>query len=131
MIPKNPLGAISWNDLEKLNQELCEKGRYQHGKTSDGYIPAKELFENRQGKAKLDLADMVDTMRELHKLAPFLFLNGNTFSEMGTRLSGWFHSSPLSASQRSAVGHHIAGVRILEEKELKAIFRDKERGKER
>jgi hypothetical protein len=52
-------------------------------------------------------------MRELHKLAPFLFLNGNTFAEMGARMAAWFHKGTLTAFQRSAVGHHIAGVRIM------------------
>ncbi|MEG3973663.1 hypothetical protein QT970_03445 [Microcoleus sp. herbarium8] len=123
---KNPLTVIEWSDIEKLNGEICEKARYQHGRTSDGYEPAKQLFEERKGQAKLDLPDVVDTMRELHKLAPFLFLNGNTFSEMGTRMSGWFSNKPLSALQRSAVGHHIAGVRVLDRKELKAIFKDRD-----
>lgn len=122
MMPGNPLSVISWEDLEKLNQELCGESRYQHGRTSDGYDPAKALSTQRQSEKILGLAEVVETMRELHKLAPFLFLNGNTFAEMGTRMAGWFHKGTLTALERSAVGHHIAGVRIMDMRELREIF---------
>lgn len=49
------------------------------GRTSDGYVPARELWGKSHG-APLTFLQAADLCRECHRLAPFLFLNGNTFA---------------------------------------------------
>lgn len=126
---KNPLALIEWEDVEKRNAELCEKGRFQHGRTSDGYAEAKALFSENKAKASLPLDETVDLFRELHRKQPFLFLNGNTFSQMGRDLMTWACGS-VNAETRSRIGHHIAGTEVLTNQELKRLLsrdRDNER----
>ncbi len=55
----------------------------------------------------------MDTLREFHKRAPFLFFNGNTFAAIGRELSFALFSDLPAARQRevvSATAHYIAGV---------------------
>lgn len=52
-------------------------------------------------------------MREFHKRAPFLFFNGNTFADIGRRLTVALLAELPTARLRevtSAVAHYIAGV---------------------
>jgi hypothetical protein len=66
----------------------------------------------------------VDLFRELHRKQPFLFLNGNTFSQIGRDLMTWA-CGLVNAETRSRVGHHIAGTVVLTEPELKKLlFKD-------
>lgn len=118
MTPKNPLTVISWEDIDQRNQKLCDRTGYQHGYTSDGFPVAVALFAKRQALDEMSLPLVVDTMRELHKAAPFLFLNGNTFAELGSYLVNFFYGAQLTPAQRSAVFHHIAGTEILSFEEL-------------
>jgi hypothetical protein len=118
---KNPLALIEWEEVEKRNAELCKKGRYQHGRTSDGYDEAKALFFENKAKSSLPLHETVDLFRELHRKQPFLFLNGNTFSQMGRDLMVWASGS-VNAETRSRVGHHIAGTEVLSKTELKKLL---------
>ena len=115
----NPLKDLEWDGMEERNKMLCLKAGYQHGRTSDGYQPAKELFDRERSK-ELDLAEAIEVLRQLHKAAPFLFLNGNTFSQIGRELMTWHGKS---AALRSIVGHHIAGTEVLDHDELKSALR--------
>jgi hypothetical protein len=119
----NPLKDLEWNEIVERNKMLCLKAGYQHGRTSEGYQPAKELFK-RESSKELDLAGAIEVLRQLHKVAPFLFLNGNTFSQIGRELMTWHGKS---AALRSIVGHHIAGTAVLNHEELKTAL---EPGKE-
>ena len=55
----------------------------------------------------------MDLLRSFHRQAPFLFLNGNTFANIGRELTIAL-TGDLSAGRKrefmSAVGHYIAGV---------------------
>ena len=55
----------------------------------------------------------LDLLRSFHRKAPFLFLNGNTFANIGRELTIAL-TADLSAGRKrefmSAVGHYIAGV---------------------
>jgi hypothetical protein len=124
---KNPLALIEWEEMEKRNAELCEKGKHQHGRTSDGYVEAKALFFENKAKASLALHETVDLFRELHRRQPFLFLNGNTFAQMGRDLMTWACGS-VSAETRSRIGHHIAGINILTKSELKKLLAKEQDG---
>jgi hypothetical protein len=59
------------------------------------------------------LAEAFDTLREFHKRAPFLFFNGNTFADIGRRLTVAVLSDLPTTRLRevtSATAHYIAGV---------------------
>jgi hypothetical protein len=59
------------------------------------------------------LPEVYDHLRNFHRRAPFLFLNGNTFSFIGRELSLAVFSDLSPVRKRelsSAVAHYIAGV---------------------
>lgn len=85
----NPLTLLEWEEIEERNAQLCHKSGYQHGRTSDGYTDAKALFETNKAKPEFQMHEVVDFFRELHRKQPFLFLNGNTFVDIGRNLTTW------------------------------------------
>jgi hypothetical protein len=116
------LASTSWDILEEINTALCRVGGYQAGRTSDGYAPAQKLW----GKKHADLLtflQVADLCRECHRLAPFLFLNGNTFASCA-RIALEPALDKLEPTQRvatrAALGHYIAGT--LSRDELLAIM---------
>ena len=61
----------------------------------------------------MTLAETLGFLRHMHRPAPFLFFNGNTFAEMGRQLSAVLFSdlTPLLLREvSSASAHYIAGV---------------------
>ena len=61
----------------------------------------------------MTLAEALDTLREFHKRAPFLFFNGNTFAAIGRELSYVIFGDLPTTRKRevgSATAHYIAGV---------------------
>jgi len=57
--------------------------------------------------------ELFDLLREFHKRAPFLFFNGNTFSDIGRRVSDALFADVPTLRRReltSSVAHYIAGV---------------------
>lgn len=61
----------------------------------------------------MTLEEALDTLREFHKRAPFLFFNGNTFAAIGRELSYViFGDLPMTRKREvgSATAHYIAGV---------------------
>ncbi len=61
----------------------------------------------------MTLAGAFDTLREFHKRAPFLFFNGNTFADIGRRLTVAVLADLPSSRLReatSSIAHYIAGV---------------------
>jgi len=61
----------------------------------------------------MTLAAAFDMLREFHKRAPFLFFNGNTFADIGRRLTAAVLADLPTARLRevtSASAHYIAGV---------------------
>lgn len=83
-----------------------------HGPTSDGYEAAKVKWEEVY-KQKLNLFEACSFLREMHRIAPFCFFNGNTFvSIIRNAIAGLLSDlSPLEAvTFRSVVGHYVAGT---------------------
>lgn len=113
----NLISMVDWEDVELLNKDLCQVGGYQHGRTSDGYGSTKTLFEQYKSKEVCDFIEILDLLRRCHKGAPFLFLNGNTFSALGKDLLA-YAKGLATAADRSIVGHHIAGVVVLSKEQL-------------
>jgi hypothetical protein len=110
--PKPPLAHIPWDDVETLNQFICGSTGYQIGRTSDGYEPAKEAWEQGKGHA-LTIEEASALCRHCHRLAPFLFLNGNTFVAVArdALMPKFSHLSyTQQAIARGAIGHFIAGT---------------------
>jgi hypothetical protein len=121
---ENVFNEYQWDDLEILNEELCEKAGYQHGKTSDGYAVARAFFDDIKNQEFHALYQAVNSLRKLHKLAPFLFLNGNTFCEIARELVITYGSQEVkfSAEVYSIVGHHVAGKSIISLDELQRLL---------
>ncbi len=61
----------------------------------------------------MTLAETFGFLRNMHRSAPFLFFNGNTFAEMGRQMSAVLFAdlTPLLLREvSSATAHYIAGV---------------------
>ncbi|MGI8967086.1 MAG: hypothetical protein ACR2H1_13500, partial [Limisphaerales bacterium] len=72
----------------------------------------KERWEKIRAQ-ELSLQETFDFLQECHRGAPFLFFNGNTFSEVARRIIDAFLTEfPLCRRRESAslVAHYVAGV---------------------
>ena len=106
-----------WQTVVAINAGLCKEKKALHKPTSDGYTPAKQLWESACLR-ELTLRQTLDICRQCHKLAPFCFYNGNTFAAIGrTMIQDVVDKLPPLKAQtiRSAVGHYIAGTAGAEE----------------
>jgi hypothetical protein len=73
----------------------------------------------------MTLAETFGFLRAMHRSAPFLFFNGNTFAEMGRNLATVLFAdlTPLMLRElSSASAHFIAGV--LDEASLHQIIKE-------
>ena len=73
----------------------------------------------------MSLAETFGFLLAMHRSAPFLFFNGNTFAEMGRQLSTALFAdlSPLLLREiSSATAHFIAGV--LDESSLHQMIQE-------
>jgi hypothetical protein len=73
-----------WETVVMINAGLCQEKKALHKPTSDGYEPARKLWEKSRG-CELTLRETLDLCRQCHKLAPFCFYNGNTFAALAGR----------------------------------------------
>jgi hypothetical protein len=119
---KTYLASTPWDVLEDINSALCQAGGYQVGRSSDGYALARELWE-KSHVSPLTFLEAADLCRECHRLAPFLFLNGNTFASCARiALQPAINQLPAvrQTITRAALGHYIAGT--IRRDELVAIL---------
>jgi len=101
-----------WETVVTINAALCKEKQALHKPTSDGYDPAKKLWEKSRAR-ELTLREVFQICRQCHKLAPFCFYNGNTFAAIGrTLIQDLLHKMPPVKAHtfRSVVGHYIAGT---------------------
>lgn len=109
------LADYSWDFVTAQNAMLCEAKRALHKPTSEGHEPTRALWESRHGQA-MTLEEAVNLCRSCHRLAPFCFYNGNTFTAI---IRDVVRSLNLPADQavvvRSLAGHIVAGVASEEE----------------
>jgi hypothetical protein len=113
-----------WETVITINAALCKEKRALHKPSSEGYEGAWKLWETARSR-ELSLRQTLEICRRCHKLAPFCFYNGNTFSAIGrTMVQGILRNmSPLKAHAfRSIVGHYIAGT--ADEEDLDAALRE-------
>lgn len=106
------LANWGWESVTRHNLRMCERGRAQHGANSESQgIVAEEWTKTH--RQSISLIETLDFLRQCHRSAPFLFLNGNTFADIGRTLSDFlFAELPTSRRRQatSAVAHYIAGV---------------------
>jgi hypothetical protein len=101
-----------WQTVAVINAGLCKEKKALHKPTSDGYDPARKLWEQSRTR-EITLREVLQICRRCHQLAPFCFYNGNTFAAIGRTLIVELLGKmpPAQAhSFRSVVGHYIAGT---------------------
>ncbi len=115
--PRPLLAGITWDQVETINSMLCEASNHQVGRTSDGYEEVRQLWENEK-LTSFTIVAACELCKKCHRLAPFLFLNGNTFVAIA-RQTLTPQLADLSLVQktlgRAAIGHYIAGTIRLDE----------------
>ena len=101
-----------WETAVTINAGLCKEKNALHKPTSEGYEPARKLWESSR-KRELALHEVLDLYRKCHKLSPFCFYKGNTFAAIGRTIVPELLQKmpPVKAHGfRSVVGHYIAGT---------------------
>ncbi len=122
---KNWLQVVPWETVVSINAALCEARKALHKPTSDGYAPAKDLWERSRLK-KLSLPELLQICFQCHRLAPFCNYNGNTFvTIVKTLLDDELSRLPADQSfiLRSIAGHIVAGTATdIERKQLDSML---------
>ena len=122
---KNWLQVVPWEAVISINAALCDARKALHKPTSDGYAPAKELWEKNRLK-KLSLPELLHLCFQCHRLAPFCNYNGNTFvTIVKTLLDAELNRMPPDQSYilRSIAGHIVAGTATdIERKQLDSML---------
>lgn len=109
------LASYPWAFVTAQNAFLCAAKNALHKSTSDGYEPTKELWESLYS-TEMFLDEAVDLCRRCHRLAPFCFYNGNTFTGIIRDVVMTLNLPPDEAHViRSLAGHIVAGVATDEE----------------
>ncbi|MBX3740979.1 MAG: hypothetical protein KF712_08310 [Akkermansiaceae bacterium] len=81
-----------------------------HKPTSDGYEATRKLWEDQHRKS-MDLPEAVEICRRCHRMAPFCFYNGNTFTAIiRDVITGIEIEETQGIVVRSLAGHIVAGV---------------------
>jgi len=106
-----------WATVVTINAGLCKEKNALHKPNSEGYAPAKSVWEESRS-IQLSLRQTLEICRRCHKLSPFCVYNGNTFAAVGRTIVQDIlrKMSPVKAQAfRSVVGHYIAGTAGEEE----------------
>jgi hypothetical protein len=101
-----------WQSVVRINRGACERGGAQHGLNSETAAACAGEWEAQRVRV-VTLGDTFDFLKRCHRLAPFLFFNGNTFAAIGRESTRVLFSDLPPARNRevaSAVAHYIAGV---------------------
>lgn len=104
------LARYSWDFVTAQNSLLCLAKSALHKPTSDGHDATRSLWDSRHGE-QMTLAAAVDLCRQCHRMAPFCFYNGNTFTAIIRDVIRTMDLPPDEAVVvRSLAGHIVAGV---------------------
>jgi hypothetical protein len=101
-----------WQSVVRINRGACERGGAQHGPNSEAAAACEAEWEAQRARIAT-LGETLDFLKRCHRLAPFLFFNGNTFAAIGRELVRVLFSDLAPARNRevaSAAAHYIAGV---------------------
>jgi hypothetical protein len=121
------LQVVPWETVVSINAALCDARNALHKPTSEGYAPAKDLWERNRLK-QLPLRVLLQICFQCHRLAPFCNYNGNTFVTIArTLLNDELNKLPADQAHilRSIAGHIVAGTATdIEEKQLISLLAD-------
>jgi hypothetical protein len=124
-LSKKWLQVVPWETVVSINAALCDARKALHKPTSDGYAPAKELWE-RKRLQQFTLPELLQICFQCHRLAPFCNYNGNTFvSIVKTLLDDALGRVPPDQAHilRSIAGHIVAGTATgIEERQLDSML---------
>lgn len=111
-LTKNWLEVVPWETVVSINAALCEARNALHKPTSDGYAPAKTLWEKNRSR-EISFPDLLELCFQCHRLAPFCNYNGNTFvTIVKTLMADELKRLPPDEAHvlRSIAGHIVAGT---------------------
>ena len=114
------LQPFDWAYVTQLNATLCQQKNALHKPTSDGHDVAQGLWESSRQQT-LSLEQALTVCHQCHRMGPFCFFNGNTFSAIARGfikpiLEPLVLKDPMQAAAfRSIVGHFVAGTEGLAE----------------
>ena len=109
------LAEYSWHFVTTQNAVLCAAKNALHKPTSDGHDATKGFWESHHAET-MGLDEAVELCRRCHRLAPFCFYNGNTFTAIIRDVVANLNLEPHQAQiVRSLAGHIVAGVASDEE----------------
>ena len=121
------LKVVPWETVVSINATLCQARSALHKPTSEGFAPAKQLWEQNRFK-DLALTEVLQICFQCHRLAPFCNYNGNTFvAIVKTMLADLLSSLPPDQAHvlRSIAGHIVAGTATdIEVEQLEKILSD-------
>jgi hypothetical protein len=106
------LASMPWEAVVKMNQDLCLKDKQPHEPNAAGYEAARRIWSDAAGQ-NLRLRDVLDLFRQVHKLAPFRFFNGNMVAALARNLMSEMvdRLPPVHAQMaRSTVSHYVVGA---------------------
>jgi hypothetical protein len=110
-ISYKPFAATPWVALEEINRKICEVAGHEPG-PGEGYDATRQLWEGRY-ESPLTFLQAADLCLECHRMAPFRWLNGNTFASCA-RVALAPMLAPLDEVKRTfsraGLGHYIAGT---------------------
>ncbi|HUF61214.1 MAG TPA: hypothetical protein VMN36_03995 [Verrucomicrobiales bacterium] len=116
------LAEYPWPFLVEVNRRLCEAKHALHQQTSDGYSQAKTFWEQRHPQVT-GIFEAASLCREIHRMAPFCFYNGNTLVAIirdAIRPVLEKLDAEYAYILRSSIGHYVAGT--IHEEEIQAIL---------
>jgi hypothetical protein len=106
------LATVPWQAVVTKNQALCLKDHQPHELNPDGFEDARRLWEGRTGEV-MELREVLDVFRQVHRLAPFKFFNGNTVAavarDMMTEVVAPLPSLQAEMACRT-VAHYVVGA---------------------
>jgi len=120
---KQWLGAMPWEAVLSINQNLCQAQKTEHQPKAKSFEAARQLWEKAVPKA-MSLAEVLDVCRQCQDLGPFVFNNRNTFAAISkTLVEDWIRGLPALEGQilRTTVSHYVAGQ--IGKKELLQVLR--------
>lgn len=109
------LEPYSWEFVTAQNALLCAQKSALHKPTSDGHEDTRNLWDQIY-LTEMHLDEAVDFCRRCHRMAPFCFYNGNTFTAIVRDVVVHLVTEPRQQQAiRSLAGHIVAGVASEEE----------------
>lgn len=121
---RNWLADYSWDIVCSLNEELCKAKSADHSPSSDGYKEAQEKWIS-QHESITSVFEVASFCREMHKISPFCFYNGNTFAAIVRDVSVFVLEKlePEAAYiLKSTLSHFVAGT--IDEDDLLNVLND-------